>query len=201
MNEYKKIHIDKIKPYAKNARKHNSTQIQQIMDSIKEFGFTAPLLVDTQYNLIAGHGRLEALKALNKIDYKEKPFTEVPCIICKDLSDTQIKALCLADNQIALNATWDTELLKEELQDLLESNFDIEFLGFDDSVFEGFGNDEDFNIEDKNTSKEVNLEDLGHDHIELKFLLHYDSYHKVKEYLQAIDSDLNNAIIKVCHAE
>lgn len=112
MHEYVIVEIDKIKPSDNNARVHSSKQVKQIMGSMKEFGFTNPLIIDTEYNLIAGHGRLEALKQLNKIDFKDKPILQVPCIQVKDLSDTQKRALCLADNQIALNSTWDNEKLQ-----------------------------------------------------------------------------------------
>lgn len=142
MHEYVIVEIDKIKPSENNARLHSSIQINQIMQSIKEFGFTNPLIIDTEYNLIAGHGRLEALKQLNKIDFKDNPILNVPCIQVKDLSDTQKRALCLADNQIALNSTWDNEKLQDELEKLANENFNFDCIGFDDSVFDGFIDDE-----------------------------------------------------------
>ena len=135
-HDYIQVDINAIKPYENNARLHSSIQINQIMQSIKEFGFTNPLIIDTEYNLIAGHGRLEALKQLNKIDFKDNPILQVPCIQVKDLSDTQKRALCLADNQIALNSTWDNEKLQDELEKLINENFNFDCLGFDDSVFD-----------------------------------------------------------------
>lgn len=136
-HDYIQVDINAIKPYENNARLHSSIQINQIMQSIKEFGFTNPLIIDTEYNLIAGHGRLEALKQLNKIDFKDNPILQVPCIQVKDLSDTQKRALCLADNQIALNSTWDNEKLQDELEKLANENFNFDCIGFDDSVFDG----------------------------------------------------------------
>lgn len=141
-HDYIQIDINTIKPYENNARLHSSIQINQIMQSIKEFGFTNPLIIDIEYNLIAGHGRLEALKQLNKIDFKDKPILQVPCIQVKDLSDTQKRALCLADNQIALNSTWDNEKLQDELEKLANENFNFDCIGFYDSVFDGFIDDE-----------------------------------------------------------
>ena len=141
-HDYIQVDINAIKPYENNARLHSSIQINQIMQSIKEFGFTNPLIIDTEYNLIAGHGRLEALKQLNKIDFKDNPILNVSCIQVKDLSDTQKRALCLADNQIALNSTWDNEKLQDELEKLANENFNFDYLGFDDSVFDGFIDDE-----------------------------------------------------------
>ena len=149
-HDYIQVDINAIKPYENNARLHSSIQINQIMQSIKEFGFTNPLIIDTEYNLIAGHGRLEALKQLNKIDFKDKPILNVPCIQVKDLSDTQKRALCLADNQIALNSTWDNEKLQDELEKLINENFNFDCIGFDDSVFDDLNIDNALNYDELN---------------------------------------------------
>lgn len=134
------VKISDIKPYKNNARKHNTEQIQQIMASIKEFGFTNPFLIDDDYNLIAGHGRLEAIEQLNKVDYKDNPIIEIPAVIVSDLSEAQYKALILADNKIAENAYWDNDLLKQEVQDL-ESLINLNLLGFSDNELEQILND------------------------------------------------------------
>ena len=149
-HDYIQVDINAIKPYENNARLHSSIQINQIMQSIKEFGFTNPLIIDTEYNLIAGHGRLEALKQLNKIDFKDNPILQVPCIQVKDLSDTQKRALCLADNQIALNSTWDNEKLQDELEKLINENFNFDCLGCDDSVFDDLNIDNALNYDELN---------------------------------------------------
>lgn len=149
-HDYIQVDINAIKPYENNARLHSSIQINQIMQSIKEFGFTNPLIIDTEYNLIAGHGRLEALKQLNKIDFKDNPILQVPCIQVKDLSDTQKRALCLADNQIALNSTWDNEKLQDELEKLINENFNFDCIGFDDSVFDDLNIDNALNYDELN---------------------------------------------------
>lgn len=156
-HDYIQVDINAIKPYENNARLHSSIQINQIMQSIKEFGFTNPLIIDTEYNLIAGHGRLEALKQLNKIDFKDNPILQVPCIQVKDLSDTQKRALCLADNQIALNSTWDNEKLQDELEKLINENFNFDCLGFDDSVFD------DSVFDDLNIDNALNYDELNDD--------------------------------------
>ena len=158
-HDYIQVDINAIKPYENNARLHSSIQINQIMQSIKEFGFTNPLIIDTESNLIAGHGRLEALKQLNKIDFKDNPILNVSCIQVKDLSDTQKRALCLADNQIALNSTWDNEKLQDELEKLANENFNFDYLGFDDSVFDGFIDDEanDDKVHDKHLKENFTL--------------------------------------------
>ena len=130
-HEFKKISISEIKPYDRNARTHSTEQVKQIMDAIKEWGFTNPLLIDEQGNLIAGHGRLEAVKQLNKVDFKDEPILELPAIVVKGLSDSQKKALIIADNQIALNAGWDYEVLALELKELESVNYDLDLLAFD----------------------------------------------------------------------
>lgn len=132
------IKIDKIKPYKRNAKIHNSLQLEQIKNSILEFGFTNPLIVDSDFNLIAGHGRLEALKMLNRVDFKDKPIKEVNAVIIDGLSETQKRALIIADNKIAENAIWDEELLKSELLELDDLNFDLDLLGFSEDELKTF---------------------------------------------------------------
>jgi DNA modification methylase len=114
--------ISELIPYANNARTHNAEQITQIASSIKEFGFNNPILIDKNNGIIAGHGRLEAAKKLG--------LTEAPTIRLEHLTDSQRKAYILADNRIAINSGWDTELLSLELKDL-DADFDLEMLGFD----------------------------------------------------------------------
>jgi site-specific DNA-methyltransferase (adenine-specific) len=129
--QYTKINIDKIKPYDKNARTHSTKQVEQIMNSIKTYGFTNPLLIDENNNLIAGHGRLEAVKQLNRVEFKNNPLLELPAIIIEGLSEADKKALIIADNQIALNAGWDYEILSEELNELANISYDLDLLAFD----------------------------------------------------------------------
>ncbi len=116
--------IDKLIPDKRNARTHSKKQVTQIAKSIESFGFTNPILADPEYNIIAGHGRLRAAKELK--------LAEVPVIILSDLSETQKRALRLADNKIALNAGWDMEILKLELADLSlpEVDIDLSLTGF-----------------------------------------------------------------------
>lgn len=137
--------VDKLIPYAKNARTHNEEQVAQIAASIKEFGFTNPILIDGQNMIIAGHGRLLAAKSLG--------LKEVPVIRLNHLSPTQVRALIIADNKIALNAGWDEELLHLELNDLKELDFDIDLLGFSADellAFENFGEQPHGNVDDDN---------------------------------------------------
>lgn len=118
------IDISSIKPYENNPRKHSTKQIQQIANSINEFGFINPGVVDNKNVLIAGHGRYEALKLLGK--------TKMPVIRVEHLTEAQIKAYRIADNKIAENAEWDDGLIKIELSELtLETDFEIEVTGYE----------------------------------------------------------------------
>lgn len=112
-------------PYVNNSRTHSETQIQQVASSIKEFGFTNPILVDDDNGIIAGHGRLLAAQMLD--------LDKVPTILLSGLTDVQKKAYVIADNKLALNSGWDNELLKLELLDLQEAEFDLDVVGFEES--------------------------------------------------------------------
>jgi len=117
--------VDSLIPYVNNSRKHSEEQIAQIAASIKEFGWTNPILVDGENGIIAGHGRLMAARKLE--------MDKVPVIELKHLSDTQRKALVIADNKLALNSEWDKELLMLEIEGLKDALFDIDKLGFHES--------------------------------------------------------------------
>jgi len=119
----KNVGIETLIPYVNNSRTHSDEQIAQIAASIKEFGWTNPILIDGENGIIAGHGRLLAAR---KLGYKEVPVIEL-----SELTDTQRKAYIIADNRLALNAGWDNEMLTIELNDLLEDGFALDILGFD----------------------------------------------------------------------
>ena len=120
--EYKTVKVANLVPYARNSRTHSAEQVAQIAASIREFGFTNPLLIDEQGGIIAGHGRLFAAQKLG--------FDEVPAITLQGLSDAQKKAYVIADNKLALNAGWDDEMLRVEFMELQEMGFDLELTGF-----------------------------------------------------------------------
>lgn len=121
------VATEKLTPNARNARTHSKKQIRQIAESVRQFGFNNPILVDDEYEVIAGHGRLQAAKELG--------VREVPVVRLSHLSDAEKRAYVLADNKIALNAGWDGELLAAELGDLagllLDIDLDLEITGFD----------------------------------------------------------------------
>ncbi len=118
------VAVEALIPYAKNSRTHDDAQVAQIAASIKEFGWTNPILVDGDKGIIAGHGRLMAARKLG--------LTKVPVIELKDMTEAQKKAYVIADNKLAMNAGWDIDFLKLELQDLEDADFDLSLTGFDD---------------------------------------------------------------------
>jgi ParB family chromosome partitioning protein len=131
--------IEKLKtadlvPYARNSRTHSESQIAQIAGSIREFGFTNPVLIDKENGIIAGHGRVMAAQKLGMAD--------VPCIRLAHLTETQKRAYIIADNKLALNAGWDEEMLGLELADLREADFDLELIGFSEEDLGAFDVDE-----------------------------------------------------------
>ena len=122
--EFQLVDINKLVPYANNARTHNKEQILKLRSSLREFGFVNPVIIDREYNVLAGHGRIEAAKAEN--------ISEVPCVFADHLTEAQKKAYILADNRMALDAGWDEELLSVEMQELQELGFDLSMTGFDE---------------------------------------------------------------------
>jgi DNA modification methylase len=120
--------IDRLLPYIRNARTHTDEQIAQVAASIREFGWTNPILVAADGTIIAGHARLAAARKLR--------MTEVPVIVLDQLTDAQRRALVLADNRLALDAGWDEEMLRVELASLQEDGFDLEVVGFTDAELE-----------------------------------------------------------------
>lgn len=135
MIEIKYKDINDLIPYVNNTRTHSEEQINQIASSIKEFGFTNPVLIDQNDGLIAGHGRVMGAKKLG--------LKEVPTITLDNLTEAQKKAYVIADNKIALNAGWDEELLKIELQQLNDLDFDLSLTGFSDEELADFNLDID----------------------------------------------------------
>ena len=119
---FEKVDIDRLIPYARNARTHSKEQILQLRSSLREFGFVNPIIVDKDLNIIAGHGRVLAAKA--------EGLSEVPCVFAEHLTDAQKRAYILADNRLALNAGWDEELLALEFGELKDLGFDLELTGF-----------------------------------------------------------------------
>jgi site-specific DNA-methyltransferase (adenine-specific) len=140
MRRYENVDIEKLKPYENNARTHSEEQVEKIANSIEEFGFINPVLIDGEYGIIAGHGRVLGAKKLG--------MTEVPCLFVEDLTEVQKKAYILADNRLALDAGWDDDILRRELAFLDEMDFDITLTGFDADEFNFEQEDIDFKEDD-----------------------------------------------------
>lgn len=140
MRRYENVKIEKLIPYRNNARTHSDEQVEKIAKSMREFGFINPVLVDGKFNIIAGHGRVLGAKKLG--------MKEVPCLFIEDLTEEQKRAYIIADNRLAEDAGWDKEMLKIELEELQNLNFDISLTGFEMDDFD-FGMDETEVIEDE----------------------------------------------------
>lgn len=138
--EMKIVSIEKLIPYINNARTHNAEQIKKLRASLREFGFINPVIIDKDYNIIAGHGRVMAAK--------EEHIEEVPCVFADHLTAAQKKAYILADNRMAQDAGWDEELLRIEIEALQAEAFDIGLTGFEEQeIADLFASDED-SVED-----------------------------------------------------
>ena len=134
--EMQLISTDKLVPYVNNARTHSAEQIIKLRSSLREFGFVNPIIIDRNFNVIAGHGRLMAAK--------EEGINEVPCVFADFLTDAQKKAYILADNRMAMDAGWDEELLKIEMEELQNLGYDLGYTGFDEKELADL-----FGIDDK----------------------------------------------------
>ena len=124
-SEMQLIAIDKLVPYANNARTHSPEQINKLRGSLREFGFINPVIIDKDYGILAGHGRVAAAKA--------EGMKSVPCVFAEHLSEAQKKAYILADNRFALDAGWDEEMLRVEMEALQGMDFDVSLTGFDEA--------------------------------------------------------------------
>lgn len=122
--------VSSLKEYARNARTHSAAQVTQIANSIREFGFNNPILIDGNGEIIAGHGRVLAAAKVG--------MAEVPCIVLGHLSERQKRAYVLADNKLGLNSAWDFAKLADELSDLAELDFDLSLTGFDEQELDAF---------------------------------------------------------------
>jgi ParB-like chromosome segregation protein Spo0J len=130
MTDYNMLPLADLIPYARNSRTHSDAQVAKIAASIKEFGFLNPVITDGQNGIIAGHGRVLAAQKLK--------LTEVPCIEAAHLSEAQKRAYVIADNRMALDAGWDIDMLKIELKDLFDFNFDLDLTGFNQDELDKF---------------------------------------------------------------
>lgn len=140
-------------PYARNSRTHSPEQVAQIAGSIREFGFTNPVLIDNDNGIIAGHGRVMAAQKLG--------LDQVPCIRLGHLTEPQRKAYVIADNKLALNSGWDEEMLSLELSDLREVDFDLGLIGFDADEIEAALNPPEVDFEPGTEDDQGKLDELA----------------------------------------
>lgn len=141
------VPVSKLVPYVNNARTHSQEQVMKLRSSLREFGFINPIIIDRDYGIIAGHGRLLAAK--------EEGITEVPCVFVDYLTEAQKKAYILADNRMAMDAGWDEELLRVEIESLQGEAFDVSLTGFDEKELADLfkdGNDSDAEDDDYDLS-------------------------------------------------
>jgi len=147
-DKIEKRDIETLIPYARNAKKHPEAQLLKIAASIKEWGWTNPVLIDSSGGIIAGHGRVAAAQKLG--------IKEIPVMVAEGWSQAKIKAYCIADNKLA-ESEWDEELLALELQELGEMDFDLELLGFDETELDLLLGDGEQNKQE--AQKEFNYEE------------------------------------------
>ena len=142
--EMQLVPIAKLVPYVNNARTHSPEQINKLRSSLREFGFINPVIIDRDFGVIAGHGRILAAK--------EEGITEVPCVFADHLTDAQKKAYIIADNRMAMDAGWDEELLRVEIEALQAEDFDLALTGFDEKELSKLfddgteGEEDDFDV-------------------------------------------------------
>lgn len=135
------VDINKLIPYINNARTHSPEQIKKLRSSLREFGFINPVIIDRDFNVIAGHGRIAAAK--------EENLKEIPCVFADHLSEAQKKAYIIADNRMAMDAGWDEELLRVEIESLQAEDFDIGLTGFDEKeIADLFGSGDETSVKD-----------------------------------------------------
>lgn len=158
-NKMQMVEASKLVPYVNNARTHSAAQISKLRASIREFGFINPVIIDGNYGIIAGHGRVVAAQ--------EEGLAEVPCVLVDHLTETQKKAYILADNRYAQDAGWDEELLRIEIEGLQAEDFDVSLTGFrDDEITDLFALKDDEPDDPEGNNKEYGEEEFGDEEFE-----------------------------------
>ena len=174
------VATDDLIPYFNNSRTHSESQVKQIAASIREFGFTNPILIDEEQTIIAGHGRVMAAEVLS--------MSTVPCIRLSGLSEAQRKAYVIADNKLALNAGWDIEILFSEIETLEDLNFDVDLIGFSANELT-----EMLNIEEEQEEKK---EFTGDTEDKWQLLIEFENENELQTaYEKAMEDDLKCKII------
>jgi ParB-like chromosome segregation protein Spo0J len=164
-------------PYARNSRLHSEYQVAQIAASMREWGWTIPLLIDEDGGIIAGHGRVRAAFKMG--------FTDAPCMIAKGWSDAKKRAYVIADNKLTLNGEWDNEVLRLELEELGQQGIDLNLVGFNDAEFAALIAPSDMLDPDKEWA---NMPDFDQDNIKSfrKIIVHFHDQAAVDEFAKRI---------------
>lgn len=183
--------VDDLIPYARNSRTHSAEQITQIAASIKEFGFTNPVLIDKDNGIIAGHGRVMAAKKLG--------LKTVPCIVASGWTDAQKKAYVIADNKLALNAGWDESMLKLEFEELQSLNFNIELVGFSANDLQNIFLDKELGKTDKEAEWEGMPEFTDLDPCFRKVIVSFDDQEAVEHFFALLGQDFTEKTKSVWH--
>jgi hypothetical protein len=189
------IPTEKLIPYARNAKRHDAAQISKIAGSIREFGFNAPVLIDRNNGIIAGHGRVMAAQKLE--------LKDVPCIRLGHLTDTQRRAYILADNRLAeIGGGWDMEMMKLEISDLIDADINFESIGFSDSELEELVQSTATPDIGAQMSVETQNEYLNGGVKKFEIYVEIDRYDEVKNMLDTVgaanDLDNNTDILLHC---
>ena len=185
MRRYENVPINELKPYKNNARTHSEKQIEKIANSIQEFGFINPVLIDSDYGIIAGHGRVKGAERLGMV--------EVPCLFVEDLTEEQKRAYIIADNKLALDAGWDYELLQIELDELDNLNFDFTLTGFENLELDDeslFSMDQIAEVDGYDSSED------GREYFTKTFTFPLDKKNQIICYLKVHQNEIVEQIIK-----
>jgi ParB-like chromosome segregation protein Spo0J len=170
IDRVQEVSLELLKPYENNAKIHGETQVKQIADSISEFGFLSPCLIDHDYNIIAGHGRVMAAKKLG--------METVPCVFIEGLTEAQRRAYILADNKLTEMGEWDDIILNNELAELKDMDFDISLTGFEFIDADNYGTD--FTLPD---GDQGSLEQMS-------FVLAHEQAELIKYAISIVDDDI-----------
>ena len=190
--QVEQLKVGDLIPYVNNSRTHSDEQVMQVASSIKEFGFTNPILIDDDGGIIAGHGRLIAAKKLGLV--------EVPCIRLGYLTKAQKKAYVIVDNKLALNAGWNNDTLKIEIEALQELDFNIDLIGFNFDELEALINPSDGIVDFSEKNKELDLDNFN-DEMQMKFNFAKDQYDFISERLSNINDSKEIALLSILNYE
>lgn len=190
MRRYENVPIERLIPYENNARTHSEKQVEKIARSIEEFGFINPVLIDSDYGIIAGHGRVKGAERLGMV--------EVPCLFVEDLTEEQKRAYIIADNKLALDAGWDYELLQIELDELNDLDFDFTLTGFDDLELD----DESlFSMDEIDEIDGYNANEDEREYFTKTFTFPIEKKNQIICYLKVHQNEIVEQIIRECERD